>query len=525
MGGPRLSSYEKARRRREAENRRSARRSQLAQNARDRERKRLANKARTANERAAKKRQNAAEALRIKKDGVYNDKLARAAMEELKNIHHQDIHPYMLLNPQTVSSLAKVNIYEAFEPKPDPIFKKNKKPSKPKALTFKMPKFKKVKGEITNIEIKLKVADKERNFSVKQYLRKVKRSGFFLFWIMNKENDRYQNFIIKEHEKYRILKNDLKMLNKSLKDLKQKAKDDHAASEAKKFSIFDDILKTFNIDEATRKKQFDKDLAQFKIDEAAREKKHNNSIASKDKNRKDWLLKLKNSDKNTVLESFELMFPLNLVSEISRDRLKNEKALDSIECGYIFSKDEFKMLIRLPQSFKFLPKEWIRLTPSGKSTTTYIISDTEKRKVIKDFVASIGLAYARAILDSVEVSHALVEVSVLGDDPLTGNPKDIVLLRLNADRETYNSMNLDKVEPSKAIKNFNKTKFKPPKVDDREVTFDSEVESIIDTNNLEWCDEENDNLNMDSSTIDAILTSRDMVINKKMSKYERKIKR
>ena len=219
------------------------------------------------------------------------------------------------------------------------------------------------------------------------------------------------------------------------------------------------------------------------------------------------------------------MFPLNLVSEISRDRLKNEKALDSIECGYIFSKDEFKMLIRLPQSFKFLPKEWIRLTPSGKSTTTYIISDTEKRKVIKDFVASIGLAYARAILDSVEVSHALVEVSVLGDDPLTGNPKDIVLLRLNADRETYNSMNLDKVEPSKAIKNFNKTKFKPPKVDDREVTFDSEVESIIDTNNLEWCDEENDNLNMDSSTIDAILTSRDMVINKKMSKYERKIKR
>ena len=156
---------------------------------------------------------------------------------------------------------------------------------------------------------------------------------------MNKENDRYQNYIIKAHEKYRILKNDLNMLNKSLKDLQQKAKSEHDESEIKKFADYDALLKKFNDDEAARKKQFDKDLAQFKKDEASREVKHNDAIASKDKNRKDWLLKLKNSDKKIILESFELMFPLKLISDISRERFNNSQELDDIECGYVYTND------------------------------------------------------------------------------------------------------------------------------------------------------------------------------------------
>ena len=74
--------------------------------------------------------------------------------------------------------------------------------------------------------------------------------------------------------------------------------------------------------------------------------------------------------------------------------------------------------------------------------------------------------HIRAIFESVQVSKAQVEISILGDDPLTGNPKDIVLLKMNADRETFSNMNLDKVEPSKLL-NFKNTKFKPPKVDDK----------------------------------------------------------
>lgn len=527
--GRRLSSYEKARRARAKAEYRAMRKRQVerqkAETKRRKEQAAAASRLATAKRRAFEKKQREEKAARIKKAGIYNDKLARAAMHEITNIHLQDIHPYVLLNPKTASDIAKVNIYEEFEPKPDPVFTKKKTPSKPKAIKFKMPAFKKVKSEITNIELKLTQTDEERNFSIKQYLKKVRRSGFFIFWIMNKENDRYQNYIIKAHEKYRILKNDLNMLNKSLKDLQQKAKSEHDESEIKKFADYDALLKKFNDDEAARKKQFDKDLAQFKKDEASREVKHNDAIASKDKNRKDWLLKLKNSDKKIILESFELMFPLNLISDISRERFNNSQELDDIECGYVYTNDEVKMLIRCPESFEFLPKEWIRLTPSGKDTTTYVISDTEKRRVLRDFVASTGLAYIRAIFESVQVSKAQVEISILGDDPLTGNPKDIVLLKMNADRETFSNMNLDKVEPSKAIKNFKNTKFKPPKVDDREVIFDSEVESSIDIENLEWCDGKNDKLDMDSSTIDAIVSSMDMLAEKRMSKYERSIKR
>jgi hypothetical protein len=525
MGGPRLSSWEKARRREAAESRRRSRRRQLSHNKKKREHERLASKARTARDRLAVKQRNAQEAARLKKDGIYNDRLARNAMEEITNLHLEGIHPYFFLNAESASSLASINIYEQFEPKDEPVFNKKKTPAKPKSIKFKMPAFKKVKGEIKNIEIKLILTDKERNFSVKEYLKKVKRSGFFLFWIINKEKDRYQSFILKGHEKYRILKNDLSSLKKSLNVLKKEAEDNHAASEAKKIADHNALIKQFKSDEDIRKKQFDKDLVRFKKDEKAREEKHNSSIASKDKSRSDWLLKLKQSDKKTVLESFEFMFPLNFVSEMSRERLKNDKALDDIRCGYIFSKNEVQMLIRLPESFQFLPKEWIRLTPSGKSTTTYVISDTERRRVLRGFLASLGLAYARTIYESVQVSNVHIEVSVLGDDPMTGAEKDIILLLMDTDYDTYKSMNLNKVEPDKAVKNFNKTKFKPPRVEDREVYFDSEVDSTIDTSKIVWCDREDSSLDMDELAIDAIQTTMDMFVDKKMSKYERKIKR
>ena len=56
-----------------------------------------------------------------------------------------------------------------------------KTPSKPKAIKFKMPAFKKVKGEITNIELKLTQTDEERNFSIKQYLKKLEDLDFLFF--------------------------------------------------------------------------------------------------------------------------------------------------------------------------------------------------------------------------------------------------------------------------------------------------------------------------------------------------------
>ena len=112
----------------------------------------------------------------------------------------------------------------------------------------------------------------------------------------------------------------------------------------------------------------------------------------------------------------------------------------------------------------------------------------------------------------------LLELSVLGDDPLTGNPRDIVLLKMNAKREKYASLNLDKVDPSKAIRNF-KSEFKPPLVDNSVLSFDSEIESEIDFDKIQWCDTQDSSVKMDKETMEAILTSIDKLIyNKELKK-------
>ena len=199
-------------------------------------------------------------------------------------------------------------------------------------------------------------------------------------------------------------------------------------------------------------------------------------------------------------------------------RFKNQKEIDKIKCGFIYTKNEIKIAIRMPETFKFLPKEWLRLTPSGADYTTYIISDSEITNVLKKFISSLGLAYLRACFEVSNVKTILLELSVLGDDPLTGNPRDIVLLKMNAKREKYESLNLDKVDPSKAIRNF-KSEFKPPLVDNSVLSFDSEIESEIDFDKIQWCDTQDSSVKMDKETMEAILTSIDKLIyNKELKK-------
>ena len=403
-----------------------------------------------------------------------------------------------------------------------------KKAVKAKANTFVMPEFNAVKKEIRTIEKRLISVDKERNFSIKDYLRKVGRSGFIISWVLNKENERYKKFIIKAHDKYKIYEDDINLLKKSLTKLKADAKKKHHDSEAnKELSYKNELkknketyeleLKAFEKNELARKKKFDADLIQWKKEESNREKKHNDSIIKKDKSRREWLKKLSEYDNVAVQEAMEFMFPLDILTDDVLEAFKNEKDIENINCGFIFSKNEIKIAIRMPETFKFLPKEWLRLTPSGADFTTYIISDTEITNVLKKFISSLGLAYLRACFEVSNVKKILLEISVLGDDPLTGNPRDIVLLKMNAMREKYEKLNLDKVDPSKAIRNF-KSEFKPPLIDNSVITFDSEIESEIDLSKIQWCDNEDSSVKMDREIVDAILTSIDRLIHKKLLK-------
>ena len=532
--GRRLSTWEKQRRAEEAAAYKKRREieveQQKAATKRRREQEAAARRADTAARRKAERELKEAELASTKKTAIKKDNLARASMNQLMNAHIESIHPYYIISPSKVSEIAKINIYEDFIPKSPPVFSKKKAPTlkkavKAKADTFVMPEFSAVKKEIRTIEKRLTAVDKERNFSIKDYLHKVKRSGFIVSWVLNKENERYKKFIIKAHDKYKIYEDDIDLLKKSLRNLKADAKKKHHDSEANKELSYKNALKknketyelelkTFEKNEAARKKKFDTDLIKWKKEESDREKKHNDLIVKKDKNRREWLKKLSEYDNIAVQEAMEFMFPLEILTDDTMKAFKNQREIDKIKCGFIYAKNEIKIAIRMPETFKFLPKEWLRLTPSGADYTTYIISDTEITNVLKKFISSLGLAYLRACFEVSNVKTILLELSVLGDDPLTGNPRDIVLLKMNAKREKYESLNLDKVDPSKAIRNF-KSEFKPPLVDNSVISFDSEIESEIDFDKIQWCDTQDSSVKMDRETMEAILTSIDKLIYKK----------
>ena len=535
--GRRLSSWERQRRADEAaaykRRREKEMEQQKAATKRRREEEAAARRANTAARRKAERELKEQELASTKKTAIQKDNLARASMNQLMNTHIENIHPYYIISPSKVSEIENINIYKDFIPKSPPVFSKNKAPTmkkavKAKANTFVMPEFNAVKKEIRTIEKRLISVDKERNFSIKDYLRKVGRSGFIISWVLNKENERYKKFIIKAHDKYKIYEDDINLLKKSLTKLKADAKKKHHDSEAnKELSYKNELkknketyeleLKAFEKNELARKKKFDADLIQWKKEESNREKKHNDSIIKKDKSRREWLKKLSEYDNVAVQEAMEFMFPLDILTDDVLEAFKNEKDIENINCGFIFSKNEIKIAIRMPETFKFLPKEWLRLTPSGADFTTYIISDTEITNVLKKFISSLGLAYLRACFEVSNVKKILLEISVLGDDPLTGNPRDIVLLKMNAMREKYEKLNLDKVDPSKAIRNF-KSEFKPPLIDNSVITFDSEIESEIDLSKIQWCDNEDSSVKMDREIVDAILTSIDRLIHKKLLK-------
>ena len=432
---------------------------------REREERAAARRRRTAERRAAEKRErdrkSAADSRRAKQlDSDYTD-----AMNAITNLHIEDKHPYLYLGSKSAKALTGVDMTPAmkltpFIPKKTPPFTEHKK------------EIKKLK---TNYNKNLKMS----KFTIKEYLKDVGRSGFFIFWYMNKEADNYAAYLEKADKKAKLLKKDVIAAENKLKD----EQDKFARAEEKRKA---DFLAAQREEKEKAKKEF----------------------AKNDKARIDWLKKLDKKDKKTILQAIEIMYPLEFLYADDVKLFKNNAAITGIDVGFNITGSKMSLMVQLPHHFKFLPAEWKRISRGGNNISTYSISATERNNVFKAIVSSAGIAYLRSAFLVSDVSKVDLEVTVLGSDPMTGNPTDIVLLSLSADRATVESINFEKVDPSLAVKNF-KAKFKPPKSKDKKnVVFESDVKPTINQDKLIWCDEQDSSIKgMDESLIDAIKNS------------------
>ena len=436
-----------------------------SQRERQRERQAAERRQKTANRRAAEKRSRDRQSAATSSKSKSLDKASRDAMDAIMNLHIEEKHPYLFLSESSAKYLAAVDMspdltMSGFVPKKTPDFTNHKK------------EIKKLKR---NYNKNLKMS----KFTIKEYLKDAGRSGFFIFWYLNKEADNYAAYLEKADKTAKLLKKDVVDAEKKLKD---------------------------------EQSNFVKSEKERKADFVASQQKDKERIkketAKNDKNRIAWLKKLEKKDKTAIPQAIEIMYPLEFLYPSDVRLFNNRSTMDTIEVGFNITGSKMSLLVQLPHRFGFLPKEWNRLSRGGKNISTYVISDTERNNVFKSIVCSAGIAYLRSAFLVSSVSRLDLEVTVLGSDPMTGNPTDIVLLSLSADRPTVEGINFDKVDPTAAIKNF-KSKFKPPKSRDKsDVVFESEVKSTINQDKLIWCDEEDSSIKgMDKGLIEAIKVS------------------
>ena len=163
--GRRLTPYE--RRQREAE----------------KQRRQAASRARTAARRDAERRVREREKADTAKKSKKLDVAYSTAMDAIMNLHLDSKHPYVYLGAKNAKSLANIDM--------TPDIKKT--PFIPK----KVPTFSDIKKEIKKLKTNYNKSLKMSKFSIKQYLKHVGRSGFFIFWFLNKEADKYKVFLEK----------------------------------------------------------------------------------------------------------------------------------------------------------------------------------------------------------------------------------------------------------------------------------------------------------------------------------------
>lgn len=114
-----------------------------------------------------------------------------------------------------------------------------------------------------------------------------------------------------------------------------------------------------------------------------------------------------------------------------------------------------------------IPEKELKLTSTGKLSEKEM-SKTTYFDILQDYVCSVTIRVAKDILSLLPVERVIVHAVDDAINPATGNEEENTYLSVIFDRETFKKLNLDRIDPSDSLENFeynmkfNKTQgFKP----------------------------------------------------------------
>jgi hypothetical protein len=109
---------------------------------------------------------------------------------------------------------------------------------------------------------------------------------------------------------------------------------------------------------------------------------------------------------------------------------------------------------------EIVPREEVKLSSSGKLTTKEMASG-RFWTLYQDHVCSAALRIAREVFEVLPVSRVVVNIQGRQLDTTTGHMEPVTLLAVNIPRERLGVLNLEQLDPSDSMKNFqHRMKFK-----------------------------------------------------------------
>ncbi len=100
-----------------------------------------------------------------------------------------------------------------------------------------------------------------------------------------------------------------------------------------------------------------------------------------------------------------------------------------------------------------LPKTKVEMTASGKLSEKEL-SQTAYYDIFQDYVCSMTIRIARDLFALLPIEKVLVHAVDMELNTATGNDEEVTYLSVLFDRTTFEKINLDKIDPSDSLDNF-----------------------------------------------------------------------
>ena len=408
-------------------------------------------KARQAKSREATKRRRAAEKsareAAAQKDQELGEKIALAndeAMFALKNLHKPaPINNFLYVDGHSLDEMVHINLN-----KPEPQL-----PFVPQV----MPAFQELQDELLAVSIQMKETERKSNFDVKDYIKFFRKIIFFIIYKMNNEQKKYEKFIDQMRKEFDLMSKDFIKIEAKIEESK---KDWKKKEDMRKKEFFENA--------ETQKERLIKQL----------EKKNSTRIK--------WFKDLKLNKSKNINQALEIFFPLNFIKNEQRELLENSDEMEW-EVGFNFSRNKLDLAISLPDTMKFFPKKWSKISRGGKNISEYVISDTEANSILRSVIASSALAYIKSGFLISNANKLNIEIFTRTTNPATGKDSDLIFCQIKANKKDFLNVNIDMVEPVAALNNFSSV-FNPPKYENSYLQYSPSIKSLFDYSKLIWTD-------------------------------------